>query len=132
VKNMVSQATKINRLELGQQWLDSSDAARAIGVNPKQLTTTLRPMLTHQSRSMAGKGARYVGYAYAVHDIARVAAITQALACAPLEATRILWAIRRLGHLGILAMIEKQLNLLELEDDKPRRRSSPTRKRARL
>jgi len=78
---------------------------------------------------MAGKGARYVGYAYAVHDVERIAAIMAALGCYALEAAKVLWAIRRLGHLGLLAMIEKQLNLLE---DKPRRRSSPTHKRARL
>jgi hypothetical protein len=129
---MASQATKINRMELGREWLDSADAARAIGVNPKALTTTLRPMLTHQSRSMAGKGARYVGYAYAVHDIERVSAIKQALACDPLQAVRILFAIRRLGHLGVLSMIETQLNLAVEREREPKRkrRDSPTRKRA--
>jgi hypothetical protein len=125
---MVSHATKIARMELGPDWLDSSDAARAIGINPKSLTTTVRPMLTHRSRSMAGKGARCVGYAYAVHDIERVAAIKQALACDAVQAVKILFAIRRLGHLGILDMIEKQLQLVA---EKRPRRDSPLTKRKR-
>lgn len=108
---MVSKQTEIARLELGADWLDSNDAARAIGTTTKTLSESIRPLITHQSRSLAGKGARCVGYAYARVDIERVAAIKDALAVDALQAARLFQGIRRLGELGMLRKIETQLAL---------------------
>lgn len=106
---MVSEDTKVNRLELGNEWLDTSDACRVLDITPKQLTSKIRPMLTHQSRSMRGKGARCVGYAYSREDIERCAAIKLALGYTALDSARVLRGIRVLGDRGMLRNLETQL-----------------------
>lgn len=108
---MASTATIEARKKLGREWLDSSDAARELGTTPKALSTSIGHLLTRQSRSLAGRGARGVGYAYAKHDIQRVNAIKLALGVNTVEAARMLHGIRTLGHKGMLADIEKQLDL---------------------
>lgn len=118
---MVSKATAAARLALGKNWMDTTDAAREIGTTPKALSTTIGPMLTRQSRSLAGRGARGVGYAYARHDLERVNAIKMALGCNTVEAARILHGIRVLGHNGMLATIEKQL-VISLEAERAAKR----------
>lgn len=107
------------RLELGAEWLDARDAARAIGCTSVHLTNNIGPLLTRKSRSLRGRGARNVGYAYATHDVKRVKAIMKALGCPAFRAAQLLQSIRRLAHLGLLAEMEKQL---ELEPTKAKRR----------
>lgn len=108
---MVSKATQVARLELGAHWLDSSDAARELGTTTKTLSESIRPLVTHQSRSLAGKGARCVGYAYARVDVEHVNTIKSALGCDTLQAARVFHGIRRLGELKLLRRIETQLEL---------------------
>lgn len=109
---MVSKSTEIARLELGPDWLDSADAARAIGTTTKTLSESIRPLITHHSRSLAGKGARCVGYAYARAEIERLVAIKDVLGCDSLYAARVFHGIRRLNEAGQLRAIETQLDLV--------------------
>lgn len=102
---MVSQATKVNRLILGPDLLDSSDAAREMGVQPDHLTRDIRPLIAHCSRSLQGKGGRGVGYAYLKKDVQRVRLIMRATGTGALRAAQTLFAIRQLYDKGILDQI---------------------------
>lgn len=106
---MVSPETKINRRELGAHWLDANDAARALGITVKSLTATVGPLLLRESRSLQGRGARCVGYAYSREDIERVKAVMAALGWSAHEAAKVAWGIRTLGDKGMLRNLETQL-----------------------
>lgn len=92
----------VQRKALGLNWLDPRDAARELGTDVKTLRESIGPLLTRESRSLAGRGARFVGYAYARADIERCKAFMTGLGCGPLHAARLLHDIRRLGELGVL------------------------------
>jgi hypothetical protein len=117
---MVSQATQIARAKLGRDWMATDDAARALGTVPKVLNERIRPMITHKSRSLAGRGARYVGWAYFRKEISALADIKRITGGTAIDAARVLWAMRRLGATGVLdrvlEVIEKQS---DLEDKAP-------------
>jgi hypothetical protein len=111
---MVSQTTKIARVSLGRDWLDTSDAARALGTVPKVLNERIRPMITHKSRSLSGRGARYVGWAYLRKEISALAEIKRITGGTAIDAARVLWAMRRLGATGALGRV---LEVLEHQHD---------------
>lgn len=108
---MVSPDTKINRKELGELWLDGRDASRALGITVKSLTETVGSMLTRESRSLRGRGARGVGYAYHVEDIERCKLVMQVTGWAALEAARVVWGVRILSEKGKLRNLEAQLSV---------------------
>jgi hypothetical protein len=102
--------SRVNRRELGALWLDAKDAARELGVTVKSITATIGPLLTRESRSLQGRGARCVGYAYAREDIERCKVIMTCVGWSALEAAKILWAIRHLSSKGKLRALETQLS----------------------
>jgi hypothetical protein len=114
---MVSEATKMARVSLGRDWLDTSDAARMLGTTAKVLTTRIRPMITHKSRSLAGRGARCVGWAFYRAELAALAEIQRATGCNAVDGAKVLWALRRLGARGsimrVIESVEVQGALLE-------------------
>lgn len=118
---VVSEATKINRRELGADWLDSRDAARMVGCTLDHFNKDVGAMITRQSRSLRGKTARAVGYAYLRADCERLKAIRKALGVTAIRAAQLISGIRRLGHLGLLEDIERQPDLTP-QPRKPRRK----------
>lgn len=107
---MASDDLRVNRRELGELWLAAPDAARELGITVKSLTATVGPLLTRESRSLRGRGARCVGYAYAREDIERCKAIMTMLGWSALESAKVLWGIRTLNDLGKLRALETQLS----------------------
>lgn len=97
------------RQELGADWLSAKEAARMMGTTDDDyVNRSLRPLLTHRNRSLTGKSARSVGYAYSRADCERVAEIRRVLGVTALRAAQLIFGVRRLHQLGMLEGIESQ------------------------
>lgn len=108
---MVSPHLTIVRAELGPDWVAVRDAARIVGTYDEHFTAKIGPLITRESRSLKGKSAKSVGYAYLKADCEKLALIRRVLGTTALRAAQTLKGIRTLHEHGLLDGIESQQNL---------------------